>query len=105
MPGFGDDIVGCTFKKGSTVFMVMRAEPYPEDKISSRYKHLLNLPPGKLVAVSYRGTLIPNITLHGGVVRLTKIAVAGLILSTPKAMSEAVGVRHADYPYTLRRVD
>lgn len=104
MSGFGDEIVGRTFKKGSTVFMVMRAEPYPRDKISSQYKHLLNLPPGKLVAVSYRGTLIPNITVCGGVVRLTFVAVAGLCLSTPKAISEALGIRHPNYPYALRRV-
>lgn len=105
MSGFGDEIVGRTFKKGSTVFMVMRAEPYPRDKISPQYKHLLGISPGKLVAVSYRGTLIPNISLQGGVVRLTSIAVAGSSISTPKAISEALGIGRPNYPYTLHRVD
>jgi hypothetical protein len=105
MKMFGSGIVGCTFKRGRTIFMVMDIEPYPEERIKPQFKdRLMRLKSGKLVAVTYRGTLIPNITLRGGVVRLTRIAIDGEVLSGPRAISKALGINTAHYPYTLRRV-
>lgn len=100
---FGQAVVGRTFRGSGIVFMVMGIKPYPSDEVSPQYQQILAMPPGKLVAVSYRGTLIPNITVHGGVVRLTRIAVAGSILSTPKAISQALGIRKANCSYALRQ--
>ncbi len=105
MSKFGSEIVGRTFKKGSVVFMVMGVDSYPAKQVSSRFSSILSFPAGKLVAVSHRGILIPNITVRGGVARLTKVATRGVSLSTPKAISGALGISKSNHPYTLRRID
>lgn len=105
MESFGFTLVGKTFRKDRTVFMVMEIDPYPEDRISSQFREkLADLPPQHLVAVAYRGILIPNITLKGGVARLTKVAVAGQTLTGPKAISAALGVNTPYHAYQLQRV-
>ena len=105
MSGFGDAVVGSTFKKANIVFMVLDVQPYPSDRVSTAYRRVLGAPLGTLMAISYRGTLIPNIAVRGGVVRLTKIAVRGMIISTPKAISEALGVNSAYHPYAIHRLE
>jgi len=104
MEAFGRTVAGRTFKRGSTVFMVLGVQSYPRERIHSRFERVLRVPRGTLVAVSYRGTFIPNIVVQGGVVRLTRVAVLGSILSTPKAISEALGIKQDYHPYELQRV-
>lgn len=98
---FGDSVVGDVFQVNGVSFQVLEIEPYPEEKISPRYKAILKFGPGLVVAVLYRGILIPNITLKGGVVRLTKVEIDGKIFVGPKAISEALWIKRAMYPYPL----
>ena len=105
MPQFGDEVRGRTFKRGGIVFMVMEVEAYPRDRVTPQFREVLNAPPGTLVAIPYRGTLIPNISVRGGVVRLTKIAVLGSVCKTPKTISESLGVIQPYRLYTLHRIE
>ena len=85
-------------------FTVTAVEPYPRDKVSEQYREILDLPPGMLVAVPYRGTLIPNITLKGGVARLTEVQVIGdSLLKRPGAISAALGIRYPFAGYRIKR--
>lgn len=94
-----DGIIGQTYETATGVkFIVIDAEPYPAIKISERYKKILDLDSGQLVAVNYRGTLIPNITVQGGVARLTKVDVEGEIINRPGAISKALGIKDGMSP-------
>lgn len=99
---FGQSVLDKRFHANGVEFMVRRIEPYPREKVSERYKDVLNFQRGVLVAVSHRGTLIPNITLTGGVVRLLEIEIDNLgICKNPKAICEALGIKGAMYPYDI----
>jgi hypothetical protein len=100
---FGAEIIGKKYvTEGEVVFKVLGFEVYLKMEVSERYLGILDFDPGKLVAISYRGTLIPNITLKGGVVRLTKVQVKEQVFSSPKAISMALGIEEAMKPYGLR---
>lgn len=99
---FGQSVLDKRFHVNGMEFTVRRIEPYPREKVSERYKDVLKFQRGVLVAVSHRGTLIPNITLAGGVVRLLEIEVDNRgTCKNPKAICEALGVKEAMYPYDL----
>ena len=66
MSELGSELIGKKYvAQNGTSFTVTAIEPYPRDKVSEQYREILNLSPGMLVAVPYRGTLILNITLKG----------------------------------------
>lgn len=102
---FGRSVLGNAYNvKGEyAVFQVVQIKPYPKDKISERYKGILKFHPDVLVAISYRGTLIPNIILTGGVVRLLQVEVEGKIYDSPKAICEVLGVKEVMWPYELKK--
>jgi hypothetical protein len=85
------------------IFTVVQIKPYSRGEVSKRYKEILRFRSGVLVAVPYRGILIPNITITGGVVRLLQVEVDGEIFKTPKAICEAIGVTEAMHPYNLKK--
>ncbi|MFA6383335.1 MAG: hypothetical protein WCX17_02840 [Parcubacteria group bacterium] len=101
----GQSILGSAYNIPGkyAVFQVMEIEPYPKEKVSKRYKEILKFRPGVLVAVPYRGILIPNITITGGAVRLLQVEVDGDIFKNPKAICEAIGVTEAMHPYDLKK--
>ena len=83
------DFIGAVLTTDRGVqFKILEAEDFPEDKISKPYKGIMKFPYGKLVAVNFRGTHIPNITYNGGVVRLTKVLVNGKVYDRAGAISE-----------------
>lgn len=85
-------------------FTVAGIRNYPEAEVSDRYKGILAFNPGYLVAVSYRGSLIPNITLDEGVVRILAVVIDGKSLIHPHAISQALGVKESMTPYTIKKV-
>lgn len=99
---FGKELVGRKFRTGEVDFKVLEIKPYSNRLVSDRYKKILAFREGFLVAVGFRGTLIPNITLKGGVARLTKIEINGQVFDRPKAISAALGIKEAMQPYELR---
>ena len=102
MSKFGNELVGKTYKAPSgCVFIVTAIEPYPDNKVSDRYKEILDLAVGVLVAVPYRGTLIPNITLKGGVARLTEVTVKDETYYRPSTISAVLGIKKALVGYRL----
>lgn len=102
MGRFGKELVGGAYRTlNGTSFTVTAIEPYPDNKVSDRYREILDLPEGVLVAVSYRGTLIPNITVNGGVVRLTEVKVRDETYNRPGAISAALGIKKALVGYRL----
>ena len=105
MSEFGSELVGRKYvAPDERSFTVIAVEPYSRDKVSDQYREILDLPPGMLVAVPYRGTLIPNITLKGGVARLTKVQIAGgSVLKRPGAISAALGIRYPFSGYRIKR--
>jgi hypothetical protein len=101
---FGQEIIGSTYWVNDIVFQVMSIDSYRESKVNKQYEEILLIPPGFLAAVAYRGTLIPNITLDGGVARLTKVHVAGKVFKNPKAISAALGINKAMYAYDMKKI-
>jgi len=102
MSKFGSELVGKTYRAPSGCYFTVTAiEPYPDNKVSDRYKEILDLPVGVLVAVPYRGTLIPNITVKGGVVRLTGVAVKDETYKRPGEISATLGIKKALAGYRL----
>ena len=99
---FGKEIVNSSYEVNKVAFRVLGIEPYPKNKVSKQYLEILAFPMGFLVAIAYRGTFIPNITLKGGVVRLTKVEVKGKVYKNPKAISEALNIKEAMYKYDLK---
>ncbi|MEK7062290.1 MAG: hypothetical protein AAB504_03135 [Patescibacteria group bacterium] len=100
---FGQSVLGSNYEVNGVHFQVLGIEPYPRKKISKQYKEILKFRSGVLVAIPYRGTLIPNITIRGGVVRIIKIDVYCSTYKNPKAICEALEVREAIYPYDLSK--
>ncbi len=98
----GKELVGKKFRTGEIGFKILEIEPYSKRLVSDRYKKILAFREGFLVAVGFRGTLIPNITLKDGVVRLTKIEISGQVFDRPKVISAALGIEEAMQPYELR---
>lgn len=94
------DVIGNRYKLmgDGKVFTVLGAEAYPASKVSKRYKPILDFKPGLLVAISYRGALIPNITMEGGVVRITKIELKDKAYDRPHAISQAIGIKEDMIP-------
>lgn len=98
---FGQSVLSATYRVGKVTFRVLGIDPYPKGRVSTQHREVLGFPSGVLVAVPYRGILIPNVTLSDGVVRLTKVEVNGEAYSTPKAISEVLAVKKAMYQYDL----
>ena len=69
---YGSGLLGHTYKlKGGTPFTVLGVEGYPNTDIKKQYQpQLVGLEKDQLVAVPYRTTLIPNITMGDGVARI-----------------------------------
>lgn len=101
---FGQSVVGSSFILNGITFKVLEIIPYPKKNVSPQYREILDFNPGLLVAVAYRGTLIPNITLSDGVVRLTKIEIAGKIINKPGAISKALRITEAMTSYEIKKV-
>jgi hypothetical protein len=101
---FGRSVVGKIFRVNGVEFRVIAIDPYPKSRVSERYKAILSFRPGLLVAVPYRGILIPNITLSKGVVRLIEVEVDGEVYKTPKTISQALKVLEAMCSYDLLRL-
>jgi hypothetical protein len=97
-------ILGSSFEVNGVRFKVLGADKFPIDFVSPRYQKILEFPVGKMVAVSFRGTLIPNITMKGGVTRLTQIEVMGLVYDRPKHISEALLIGEAMRAYDLEEI-
>lgn len=106
MSSYGSNVLGHTYKlKGSQPFTVLGIEGYPNPEISKQYqKHLIGLSADQLIAVPYRTTLIPNITIGDGVVKLTKVAVNGQVYTRPIDISRAIGVSKAYDPRPLEKL-
>ena len=100
----GQSVRGRMYRVNKVVFQVLEIEPYPKSKVSERYKEILELRPGVLAAISYRGTLIPNITLVNGVARLLRVKVGDKVWKTPKTISAALGVKGAMLSYNLKKL-
>lgn len=98
---FGSSVLNETYQVGGVSFRVLGIIPYTVGNVSKRYEEILKFPSGLLIAIAYRGTLIPNITLKGGVVCLTKVEVKGEVYKTPKTISETLKIEEAMYPYDL----
>jgi hypothetical protein len=98
------DLTGCQFQAGNTTFKVVNVDNFPADRVSERYRRILGIKPGFLVAVWHRGVCIPNITLRDGVARLTKVEVDGKVLDRPGAISKALGVSVPMSPYQLNEL-
>lgn len=99
---FGSSTVSKTYTtEGNTVFKVLKVKPYQEHQVKPAYRDVLSFKSGMLVAVNFRGTLIPNITLRGGVVRLLEVQVGDRIYSRPSDICRALGVQHPMRPYRL----
>lgn len=98
-------LIGKTYKTATGVtFTVLCVESYQKKDVSERYKPILGVKPGHLVAVNYRGTLIPNITLEGGVARIISVSVGELTFDRPRAISEAIGIKDGLTPYIIKEV-
>lgn len=99
---FGEKFLGRRFIRNGRCFTVLAVEPYPDDKVTPRHREILGLAAGQLVAVPYRGALIPNITLgRRGVVRLTAIEMGGKVLGRPGKISAALEINQAYRAYTI----
>lgn len=102
-----NDLLGrvfTTYQNGISVrFVVLAVEPYPASRVKRQYSEILSIQLGMLVAVPHRGTLIPNITVDGGVARLTKVRVGERILDRPGDISKAIGITRAFHAITLFR--
>ncbi len=99
------EIIGNFYKtKDGVEFQVLDAEFYSQRTVSFRYKRILDFKPGLLVAVAYRGALIPNITMDGGVARLTKVEVNGETFDRPHAISTAIGVKDDMSSYFIKDI-
>lgn len=86
-------------------FTVIDVESFPANKISERYKKILGYIPAKLVAINYRGILIPNlITEVTGVFRLKRVLVNNIEFKTPKAISKALGIETDFFPYNITEI-
>lgn len=105
MPEFGSELIGRKYTAhNGCSFTVTAIDPYPKEKVSESYREILDLPAGMLVAVPYRGTLIPNITLRGGVARLMEVTGAdGKAYKRPKDISAMLGIRYPFAGYRLKR--
>lgn len=96
-------LIGKSFTSfNGTSFKVISIESYPKAKVSARYEQILNFKAGFLVAVSFRGVLIPNITLEEGVARLTAIEVDGQIVKTAKSISDILGIKQGMTAYSVK---
>jgi hypothetical protein len=93
MKNFGQELVGKQFRTGRVTFTVLSVKPYPEEKVSDRYKSILDFREGLLVAVKYHDTCLPNVTLKGGVAQLTRIKVGDQEFSRPGEISKALGIK------------
>lgn len=100
---FGQSVLDSIYTANGVQFKVTKIDPYPRSRISDRYREILYFPPGVLVAIPYRGTLIPNITLSKGVVRLLEVEVDGELYDNPKAISQTLKVEEAMYSYDLTK--
>lgn len=83
-------------------FKVLDVEFYPPSKVSRRNKILLDFEPNQLVAIDYRGTLIPNITTEQGVACLKSVEANGKTLTRPKVISAALGITESKKPELLQ---
>lgn len=99
-----NEMIGKKYRIGDVTFEILNVEEYPLEKVSERYKELLKFRPGHLVAVMYRGTLIPNITVDDGVVRIREVSVDGKAYDRPGAISAAIGIDEAMYAYEITEV-
>lgn len=97
-------LVGKKFKRRGMVFEITSIDSYPEKRISKRYKEIIEFRPDLLVAIDYRGTLIPNITVKGGVVRITGIRIGNTINDKPGKISEALKINKAMYAYKITKI-
>lgn len=97
-------ITGNAYRVNGVTFKVVAAEAYQKEKVSDRYREILKFRKGVVVAVAFRGTLIPNVTLKDGVARLTEVEVAGVNYKNPKAISQALGISEAMYAYDLEKL-
>ena len=94
-------IIGKKYNFERVTFEVLAVDEYPAEKVSKRYKDVLKFRPGYLVAIDYRKTLIPNITVDDGVVRLTKVRIDSKVYSRPGAISSAIGITEAMHAYDI----
>jgi hypothetical protein len=98
-------LVGSSYKLDNGIrFKVIDTELYPAREVSHKFKTILDFKAEHLVAISYRGTLIPNITLENGVVRLTKVEVDGKVFDRPGAISRALGIEEYLTAYDIKEV-
>ena len=102
--GFGLELVGRKYIRRGRKFEILSVVPYPENDISKRYKGIIEFQPGALVAVMFRGTLIPNITVKGGAVRITGIRIAGKEITRPGEISYALNINEAMYAYKITEI-
>jgi len=99
-------IIGRKFLVNGVRFTVCDTEPYAPGRITPQYRDLLKFPAGQVVAISYRGTLIPNITLgaNEGVVRLTTVKVGEQVLTKPGQISRVLKLSSDMRAYALTPV-
>ena len=74
-------------------FKILEAQIYQIEDVSKKYEWILHIRPERLVVVSYRGTLLPNIIFEECVVYLKKVEIDGKIFKGPKAISNILGIK------------
>lgn len=97
-------INSCYQLPNSVEFKVVSIKSFLAKDVSKRYENILAIKPGYLVAINFRGTLLSNITLEGGVAQLISVEVKGVVISTPKAISQALGVKNDTDFYLLKKI-
>lgn len=86
------------------IFTVLSIKSFPAKDVSERYRNILAIKPGHLAAINFRGTLLPNITLEGGVAQLVSIEVDGKTISKPGAISKALGIKNNTDFYLMKKL-
>lgn len=98
-------LIGKQYKTATgIIFKIGNIESYPKTKVSDRYKAILAIKPGCLVAISFRGHLIPNMTLEEGVGRLTAVEIDGKPIKGASAISKAIGIDKPMIGYSMSEI-
>lgn len=98
-------INGKSYKTSNGVtFKILETEAYSKSKVSPQYKQILDYKSGLLVAISYRASLIPNVTTENGVSRLRKVEIDGRVIDRPNAISTALGITEGMKSYGMSEV-
>jgi hypothetical protein len=98
-------LINKVFKTSASVnFTILNVEGYTEERVSKQFKGVLAVKQDHLVAINYRKTLIPNLTLPQGVARITAVSVDNKTFNRPGAISAALGITEPMMPISVNEV-